>query len=296
MPRVYFASRILLSSAITAICLTPAQAQSSLATAPKAGAEAQTTAQSQAATKANDEILAKGAKLYYSTAKDGLAGFDCSVRPDWLKVFVSSGNGEATAGADPRVALLNTVKVTLHARLNGSTTVDWSPPANPAKPLDQEMTAMLDTMHQGLEQMLQGFMQFWTPFVDGSAFPENSQGVEMTRTADGFTMHAVTSDTSVTEAMNADLVIHQFNVRTKESEVAFSPSYKSTAGGLLVNGFEVNILPAGAAPEKAQKMHVEIEYQTVDGSPIPAKLSLHALDSAIVDFTLDGCTVARNAK
>jgi hypothetical protein len=82
-------------------------------------------------------------------------------------------------------------------------------------------------------------------------------------------------------------------VQTGGSIVNFSPSYKSTEKGLMVNAFHAHIQPPGTAPEQAEEMNVQIEYQTIDGFPIPAKINITVINSGTFNFVLDGCTVNR---
>jgi hypothetical protein len=283
-------------AAFAAVCLVAVHAQNSPTIPAKPGTDAAAPAQAQAAGQANDEILAKAARLYYSTAKNGLTSFDCSAQADWPTLFRSANNGTITAADETKIGLLNAVKVTLHARMQGGSTLDWTPPADPAKPLDAETSITLGTMHEAAEQTLQGFMQFWAPFVDGSVVPANSDGLEMTKSADGFRMHADQGGTDVTEILGADLVLRHFNVRMENTTVEFAPSYKSTADGLLVSAFVAHILAVGAPPNKAQEMHVGIEYQTVEGIPIPQKINMEVIGSGTFNFVLNGCKVIRKPK
>lgn len=275
-----------------------AHAQNAPASPSQAAAPGQPTSQSQAAAKGNfnDELLAKASKLYYSTAKAGLDGFDCTVHPDWPQLFISAQKGAAIAADDSRVQLLNSVKVTLHARMKGGSILDWSAPANPDKPLDQDSTSLLDGMHKATEQTLQGFLQFWIPFVDGSAVPSSSEGLEVTQNEKGYKLHALTEGTEVTEQLDTSLLLQHFNVVMSSATVDFAPAYKYTDKGLLVNSFLAHILPAGAPPEQVQELHVAIEYQAIDGFPIPAKLFMEVINTGTFNFALDGCTVSRNWK
>ena len=246
--------------------------------------------------KANDALLARAGKLYFTTGSVGLEEFDCTVHPDWHALFVSANKGATVADDDARIVLLKTVKITLHGRLKGGSSLDWIRAADPDKPLDQDSSTLLDSMHGATEQTLQGFMQFWTPFVDGSAMPANSDGLEMTKTDMGYTLHAVTKDTTVTEQMDKQLLLTHFDVILSQTTVNFEPAYKPTDQGLLVNGFVAHIVPAGAAPGQAQEMHVAIEYQDVDGAPIPAKLDMSVVGTGIFNFNFEGCQVSKSAK
>jgi hypothetical protein len=290
------AQKACLGAAFLAVFLTaaPVLAQAPNPPAPAAPASdaAVPAPQILPATAVNDALLAKAAKLYYSSDKTGLARFDCAVHADWHAVFLDAGNGAPVADDDPRVLLLNSVKVTLHARMKGGSGIDWVPPAHPAKPLDQDSIDLLDKMQAGTAQMLQGFMQFWPPFVDGSVVPDSSEGLEVTSTdKGGYKMHAEGGGTSLTEVFSNDMVLEQFNVAMGGMTIDFSPAYKPTEKGLLVQSFQARILPAGTPPEQAQLMHVALEYHTVDGFPIPARLNMEVVGTGKFNFLLDGCRV-----
>jgi hypothetical protein len=281
-----FASGIAL---ILALLPVSASCQASSAKAPVAPAS---TAQAPAAKADPDAaFLSKASSLYYSTTKQGLTGFDCAVHPDWANIFKTVSKGATTADAEEPVALLNSVKITIHARLTGAGSgIDWTPDATVPLP-DQQSTELLDHMHQATAQTLQGFLQFWTPFVNGSVIPDSSAGIEITKTPTGHTIHAMDGATSLTEVLDADNVLKQFNVEMGGAKISFEPSYKPTPKGLLVSAFAATILPPGATPDKAQKMNVGVEYQTVKGFLVPQTLSMDVVGTGTFSFTFDGCTV-----
>ena len=286
-----FSFRARLLAAIAILCVTAACAQNPPAAASPAAGGGQNEANS--VKSENDAMLAKAGKLYYSTTKYGLGGFTCAVRPDWYTLFVSANTGAAVAQDDSRIVLLNAVAITLHARMKGGSTMDWELAPDPGRNLDETSTTLLKNMHDATEQTLMGFMQFWTPFVDGSAVPENSDGLEITRIGNGYRLHAVTSDTDVTEEMDDQLTLTRFDVVMKQATVKFSPNYMNTSQGMLVNSFQAHILTAGAPPEKMQEMHVGIEYKAVGGFQIPSRLNMQVIGSGIFNFNFDECSVTR---
>jgi hypothetical protein len=243
---------------------------------------------------ADTEWLAKTAALYYSSAKAGLTGFDCAVHPDWHALFVSANKGETIAEDDPRIVLLKSVKISIHAHMMGNSTIEWVADSSPDKPLDDSSTALLDGMHQSVEQTLEGFLQFWSPFMEVSVVPNSAEGLEITHTPTVHTIHAKEGDTEMTEVFSNELVLEQFNVNMKGTAIKFSPTYNATPQGLLVSKFAAQILPAGAPPEQAQVMNVSVDYQTVNGLTIPSHLSMNVIGTGIFDFTFDGCST--NAK
>jgi hypothetical protein len=242
---------------------------------------------------ADDALLNKARALYYSSAKAGLAGFDCTVHPDWMATFVSANPGTTISNNDPRLVLLNRVAMVLHANLkNGSTTLDW---AAPTGALTADQTTLLDQMHSGIQQSLGGFIQFWTPFVDGSVIPDNSSGLAVTHTASGITFHAAAAadGTSVTEVFSNDLLLEHYDVVMSGTSIKFDPSYKATPQGLLVEHFVADIQKADDPSAPVQKMIVAVQYQTVEGFPIPSQLNMEVVGSGVMNMTLSQCTVQR---
>jgi hypothetical protein len=147
-----------------------------------------------------DALLAKAKKLYYSYTREKVAGFDCDVKPDWLKLFTEVNGPENQKADDPRIAVLNSVKIKIHAHTDGTANLDWIEPPNMSDPSD-----ISNTMHSAVSQTLGGFIQFWTPFMDGDVIPDNSNGLEVHKTADGYTFHAEDADTKVDETLDAAL-------------------------------------------------------------------------------------------
>jgi hypothetical protein len=250
-------------------------------------------AQSETSRRGNDDdaLLARAAKLYYSTKTAGLTGFDCTIHPDWLSLIQSAENDSSVSDHSENVMLLKGVAVTLHARMNGASTLDWVQPLNASKPLDQASAEMLDRMHKAAEQTLMGFMQFWTPFVDGSVVPPNAGGMEITHSSSGITLHVKQPDTEVTEVFSNELILQKFKVVTDGKTIDLAPSYDSTDAGLLVSRFAARIGPENATAAQAQEMHVEIYYQTIGDFPIPSRLNMEVVGTGIFNFKLDGCRV-----
>jgi len=211
----------------------------------------------------NAAFLAKASSLYYSTTKQGLTGFDCTVHPDWANIFKtvekkSTATPTDQAADEKNIALLNSVKITLHARLTGpGSGLDWTP--GTMAPQDADSVEMLDHEHEATGKTLQGFLQFWIPFVNGSVIPETSAGIDV-------------------EKMQG-------------AKIAFNPTYKPTPNGLLVSGFAARIQPPGATLEQQQKIDVGVEYQTVSGFLIPRTLTMAVVGTGTFSFKFDGCTV-----
>ena len=145
-----------------------------------------------------------------------------------------------------------------------------------------------------MNQILLGFLQFWTPFMDGSLIPANSSGLTVTHASNTFTLHGASNGTDWTEVFSNDLLLKESDVIMGNGlSVKFEPTYKATAQGLLVERFLMHIQPAGNPPAPVQQMKVNIDYQTIEGFPIPRQLNIEVVGTATINMSLDGCTVLR---
>jgi hypothetical protein len=234
-------------------------------------------------------MLARAAKLYYSTKVAGLYGFDCAVHPDWRRLIQSSDKNAAISDHDSNVLVLERVAMTLHARLSGHSSLEWTEPHDAAKSADGATAGLLEQMHKGTEQTIQGFMQFWTPFVDGSIVPARSNGVQVIRSDGEITILMRQPSANVTEIYSKEMILQCVNLITDASAVDLSPSYDSTDKGLLVSRFVARIRNKGTTAEQGQEMHVEIYYQQVRGFPLPSRLNVEVVGMGVFNFVMDGC-------
>jgi hypothetical protein len=282
--------------ALAALGCAVVQAQApTAAQSPSAPAGDQAEAPSTSKPNPEDAWLARTSKIYYSSAKAGLTGFDCNVHPDWQLLITSASRNDAMPADISRVALVQSSSVVLHSRMRGGVTFDWSD-ASQGKTLDQQSSETLDGFHQTVEQMLESFLQFWTPFFENSVVPDSADGLDITHTPTVHTIHAQQGDTELTEIFSNDLVLQQFNVNMSGTSIKFFPSYKPSPQGLLVSGFRAHVIPVGTSPDQAQDMTVDVNYQPVNEFPIPEKLNIEVIGTGKFNFTLDGCATSTNAR
>lgn len=238
----------------------------------------------------NNAWLAQTAKLYYSSSKAGLKGFDCTLQPDWQQLFASKDGGTVAASDAPAVTLLNSVKTAIHARMDNGAIVDWNPPT---QQLDATQSALLDQMHSALNQMVQGFLQFWSPFIETQVVPESADGLEITPTPDGGKqIHAAAAQVEVTEIFDRGNILRQYNVTMSGTKILLSPTYTPSDHGLLVTQFHAFIQPQDASQNK-QEMNVQLGYQWIDGFPLPAQLHMDVVGVAGLNIAFQNCTAQR---
>ncbi len=242
------------------------------------------------------KLLERAAKLYYSTRATGLQGFDCAVHPDWPGIFSSTRQGKPGTANDPHIALLNTVKITLHARLGGGSTLDWQVPADRSATLDASSKRMLDQMHEGLGQQFQGVMQLWTLFSNGDLVPTPEENPDLTQTGSGYRIHTEQKGEWLTELFSRELVLERFEASSGGSKLDIAPTFKPSEKGLLVNSYVAHIQPRGGPAGQTQEMHVTLSYQTVSGFPILGRVAVEMPRVGAFNFMLDGCSVRHAGK
>jgi len=254
----------------------------------QAPASAAGSPQPAAAASLSDSLLAKAMGLYDSTAKSGLHGFDCKVHPDWKAIMASSRKGAAVSDNDPRLALVATATIALHARMAGGSTLDWRTPAG--KPLSPSDQALLERAHRGIDNTLLGVLKLWIPLVDGSVAERlGEDGVTITAKDAGYEVRS--GDKLLTEEFDRALLLTRYIDTDAGATVDIAPVYQRGPHGLQLTSFTAQISPSGAAAGSGQRMDVAVEYQTVSGRQIPAAFNVDVANVVTMNFKLDGCTV-----
>jgi hypothetical protein len=247
---------------------------------------AQNPAVSGQAASLNDSLLARASVLYDSTAKSGMHGFDCEVHPDWNTLLASARKVSSIPQDDPKLMLLSGVRITVHVRMNGGSSMDWRMADGAAKPAD---AAMLERTHKGIEQTLLGVIKLWIPLVDGSVAESlGEEDVSITESADGYTLRSKDKGNTLTEAFDKGLLLKHFIARDTGSTVDIEPVFANTPRGLLLSGFNAHVRPDKA--QEAAEMRVGIAYPASAGYQIPSKIDAELVGEAKFSFALDGCS------
>jgi hypothetical protein len=247
---------------------------------------------------AKDALMARAELLYDSVEKSGLHAFRRQVHPDWNLIMTSSIKGAPLAADDPRLPLLNQVRITLDARPSGSSTLDWQPP--PGR-LDASSQATLDTAHRGIEQTLLGVLKLRAPLVNGSipeSFGEDS--FVLAQSENSYTLRSQDKQHSLTELFDRNLLLTQYIGAESGSTIRIAPNFDRNSQGLLVSSFIARIRAAGAsphttAPETDEETRVALEYppgsQPADrAQPIRVKLAIEIPNVVTMNFALDTCS------
>jgi hypothetical protein len=276
--------------AATAAAQSPATGQDPIQDPTQGSTQGSAPAPATGPRTSEDEWLAKAANVYFSSARAGLTGFDCDVHPDWRALVVSASKGKDIAASDAYLGQLKNVTVKMHARMQGGSTIEWQQNSSDGQRPSDDMNAAIDAMHQTVQQILEGFMQFWSPFMEVTVVPKKADGLEITH---GITTHTIYTRQGTTELMeifNKDLVLEHFNLMLAGTSIKLSPTFEPTPQGMLVKTFAAEIQPAGTTPQQSQKMMARVDYQTVNSQTIPGQLSMEISGTGNFNFAFDGCS------
>ena len=291
MNKLLFAPPARAAAVLLALGCPLARAQQPSATAPQTAASASL----------NDALMARATALYSSALKTGLRRFTCQVHPDWQKIIASARNGAPQDADAAKAVLLQAVRITLHARLQGDSTLDWQPPDS-AIPRTQETVDMLDHAHRSIDSTLDGVLKLWTPLVDGSlAESLSDDAMDVQQTGSGYLVRskpaaskdkpAASQAHSVSEDFDQKLLLVHYRLVDAGSTASLAPAFEPGPQGLLVSSFDAFLQPAGAPATDARQMHIAFKYQPVAGVQIPTSIAVTLPSVVEMDFTLDGCAV-----
>jgi len=207
------------------------------------------------------EILDKARQAYYVLQNLGVKTFQCTVQPDWKKMLDSVGKKSTEAG-DPLLTQLAAVSFTAVVDEQGNATLTPTIPIGGAA--DPGVTQIID----GAQKMLMGFFQTWASLAFGNPYPSsNDANLTFSDQADGYHFTEKSGEQNIEMVLGRDYALITLKVTAPGVIIVTHPRFTKTDKGFLM---------AGAASDinnGAQKVDIQVEYQTVEGFQFPQKVS-----------------------
>jgi hypothetical protein len=246
------------------------------------------TADKQAPTAADKEIVKEARLSYYSLKDQGLAKFECTIVPNWHLLLTEQKLDAATV--DRAVVLLNKIHFSVSLEAGGEARVTH----NEVSAENAEVAKGLSQIYSGMEQMTTGFFQTWSAFSISPALPEIDGDYQLDKTAPEYRLSYKDGTADIVTLLNRDLAISSLKTTTSEFDSTITPQFKKTAKGLLMIGYQATYKGKSAAD--ATELQIAIDYQAVDQLQLPQKLDLKGTygGSAFhVEVTFSGCHATR---
>jgi hypothetical protein len=234
-------------------------------------------------------VIERARSNYYSLQKQGLSRFQCNLAPNWDSLLAETMKTDPK-GANRAIEILRPLQFTVSLGNTGSAKVTHNTIA-----AGSEQMAGLNQIYSGMEQMVSGFFDTWSPFMMSSPFPSAGGNFELTDQGDLWNLsYKEGASTDVVTTMTKGLVIRELKVKTPQFSSSLRPQFSDSALGKLLTGYKADYV--GQSPSETTHLEVEIAYQTVDGFQLPQKLDLagsYGGSAFQIQVTFSGCKAMR---
>ncbi len=213
------------------------------------------------------ETLRQARRSYYQLKDEGLLEFQCSMAPNW-DALVAEQRKTNPAGADEAVRKLKQLQFGVSMGPDGSVKVTHNDV--PAQS-DAEAKAH-SQIFAGMDQMITGFYQTWSPFMLGPPFPEVDSEYQLEDLGAQYRLSYKEGTADVVTSMGKDFAISELKVTTAEFTSSIRPQFTRTAKGFLINAYQADYVSQSAAEET--HLRVRMSYQELNGLQLIQKLNL----------------------
>lgn len=235
------------------------------------------------------DVLRQARRAYYSLREQGLAEFRCGLQPNWETLLVELKTNDP-AVYKGTLAKLNEIRFSMVLASNGSVRLTH----NEVTGMDAEMDRGLGQIFGGMEQVVTGFFQTWSPFVLTQPFPEIESEYELEDQGSRYRLSYKEGPADIVTIMAADFAISDLIVVTPEFKSRLQPQFSAGPKGFLLNAYQADY--RGSAPADATQLQVRIQYQEVQGLQLPSRLSLGGTQGGSpfqLELAFTGCRATR---
>jgi hypothetical protein len=234
-------------------------------------------------------IISQARSAYYDLRREGLASFQCSIKPNW-EILLEKERKANLQGADAAIKTLNELHFTVDLASDNTVKLTHSELSGQS----QEMMAALKQIYGGMEQMTSGFFDTWKLFMLSPPFPEVKSEYQLEAKGPHYRLTYREDMADVTTTMGRDLAISDLQVITADFNSSIQPSFTKTDKGFLLRAYEASY--QSQKPEEATKLKVQMDYQPVNGLQMLHNLNLSGTYGGApfaLELTLSDCQVVK---
>ncbi len=213
------------------------------------------------------EIIAKARQSYYSLRTQGLVGFTCDIKPNWEGLLAEESKTDPGKAAQ---ALQTLSQIHFIAGLGADGKVKLT--HNDVAGQTPEMTAALNQIYGGMDQMTSGFFDTFSLFMLNSPFPEVESEYQLEDQGILYQLTYKEGAAGVVTTMDKDFVISSLSVTSPEFASTLQPSLLKNPKGLLLTGYMA--VYKSKNPAEDTQLSVKIAYQELEEKQVIQKLSL----------------------
>jgi hypothetical protein len=224
----------------------------------------QTPPQSAAQKPGTKEIMDKARQIYYVLQDRGLLALQCNVQPDWKKVLDST-EGHSVAADNAMLILL--IPVSYSAVVDERGGLKLAPVVATGGAVDPSVAKIVESA----QKMLEGFLQTWVAMELSTPFPPSDDAnLIFSEQQDGYHFTEKSGEQNVEFILTRDYVLTTTKVAAPGVVVVMHPKFTKTDKGLLMTGSDSDL------NNGAQKIGLQIQYQTLEGFQLPEKVFYQA--------------------
>ena len=228
-------------------------------------------------------LLLSARQQYYNLRTNGVKSYTCNVYFDWDGFFTQVA-GKPLPKDDPTMVYLKSLKLVLVNDLSGEGDMKFIDAGAPP----EDHKEGVEKLKASIKQMVGGFVQAWTPTLNGTIIPVEVDG--MKKTPAGYTLTGKGEETTE-ETLDSNLRLTGLSVKSKDLLSTMQTTFISSPKGLLMTEMEGDY----HEPESAPATHVVMKtsFEPVAGVELPATLTASVPSVATFKFAFNGCTVEK---
>lgn len=218
-------------------------------------------------------VLRQARLAYVNLAGKGFNRYRFVATPDWAAMLAELAKSNP-AGYDAAMKLFAKVRFEVLVGAQGDAQVSHNVVDTP----NQESTAGMNQVYSGMEQILTGFFQTWTPFMLQTPFPPVGHAVKVEDAGSHYRMAwEEEGNTRVQLLMDKTFAITEMKVNSPAFDSTIRPVFEKQAGQFVLASYDAEYLAKANA--SSMRLKVLIKNKTLQGLPLPAALDLNVWNS-----------------
>lgn len=236
------------------------------------------------------DVVRQAHSAYYSLKGWGLVEFKCNLAPNWEALLQDLKKTDPDS-AERAIKTLSQLQFTASMGTTGSAKVTHTT----VTPINKEMADGLNQIYGGMEQMVSGFFDTWSPFMITSPLPDPDGDYQLEEQGEQWTVSYKEGTADVVTTMGKNFAIRELKVSTPEFLSAIRPQFTRSNQGFLLAGYVADY--RGKAPSETTHLEVRISYQVVNGLQLPQVLNLSGSYGGSpfqVEVAFSGCQATKS--
>jgi hypothetical protein len=224
-------------------------------------------------------ILTQAGQSYYSLRRLGLVDLQATIQPNW-GLTLSERMKTDPAGAQASLKMLATLHFAMTLDADGHVKVTYQSDVPPQSPQAAEVVKQI---FGGVEQLVSGFFEAWSPFMVKSPFEQVDAAYQLEDNGKQYRIAYKDGDINMLTTMTKEFEIIETAVIDAKYHSAIKPQFAKTQKGFLLTGYEATFDPV-SGPGKTH-LSVQVEYQEVNGLNVPRKMHLDSIFDGVPSTT-----------